>query len=125
MAHVAGTITEGMFGLSSILRIIRQQKGGKKVIPGYRVEVQTGRLSSATQSGLQGLRTLGQATKKSTQKKEVLPGKMVVWIPSSVLERALPALVARFQKARKAKAGSAPTSPSTYKAVRDFCIPYL
>ena len=114
-----------MFGLSSILRIIRQQKGGKKVIPGYRVEVQTGCLSSATQSGLQGLRTLGQATKKSTRKKEVLPGKMVVWIPSSVLERALPALVARFQKARKAKAGSAPTSPLTYKAVRDFCIPYL
>ena len=125
MAHVAGTITEGMFGLSSILHIIRQQKGGKKVIPGYRVEVQTGRLSSATQSGLRGLRTFSQAAKKSIRKKEVLPGKMVVWIPSSVLERALPALVARFQKARKAKAGSAPTSTSAYKAVRDICTPYL
>lgn len=96
------------------------------MIPGYRVEVQTGCLSSATRSGLQGLRTFGsKATKKSTKKKEVLPGKMVVWIPSSVLERALPALVARFQKARKAEAGSVLTSTSTYKAVRDSRIPYL
>ena len=121
-AHVAGTITEGTFGLSSILHVIQQQKGGKKVIPGYRVEVQTGCLSSATQSGLQGLWTPGQATKKSTQKKEVLPGKMVVWIPSSVLEWALPALVAHFQKARNAKAGSAPTSTSAHKAVHDLIL---
>ena len=61
---------------------------------------------------------------KSLQKKEVLSGKMVVWIPSSVLERALLALVAHFQKARKAKARSGPTLTSTYKVVHNFCIPY-
>jgi len=94
------------------------------MIPGYRVEVQTGRLSSATRSGLRGLRTFSKAAKKYIQK-EHLPGKMVVWIPCSVLERVLPALVARFQQARKAKARSVPTSTSTYKAVCDFCIPYL
>jgi Holliday junction resolvase YEN1 len=95
------------------------------MISGYRVEVQTGHLSSATRSGLRGLRTFGKATKKYIQKKENLPGKMVVWIPSSILERALPALVARFQQAQKAKARSVPTSTSTYKAVRDFCVPYV
>ena len=77
---------EGMFSLSSIFHIVQQQKGGKKVIPGYRVEVQTGHLSSTTWSGLQGLQMFNKATTKSLQKKEVLLGKMVVWIPSSVLE---------------------------------------
>ena len=115
---------EGTFCLSSILCIVQQQKAGKKMIPGYRVEVQTGCLSSATRSGLRGLQTFSKA-KKYIQKKEGLPGKMVVWIPSSVLERALLALVACFQQARKAKARSAPTLTSTYKPVCDFCIPYL
>ncbi|EDR06461.1 uncharacterized protein LACBIDRAFT_300170 [Laccaria bicolor S238N-H82] len=51
-AHFAQTITKWTFGLSSILHIVRQQKAGKKAVPGYTVEVQTGRLSTATHSGL-------------------------------------------------------------------------
>jgi len=120
-AHFAQTIAEGTFGLSSILRIVRQQKAGKKAVPGYTVEVQTGRLSTATRSGLRGLRTFTEATAKSTTKKtKTLPGTMMVWIPCSILEQALPALVARYQKARKSKNKPSLAASSTYKAVRHF-----
>ena len=53
--HLSGTITEGTFCLSSILCIIQRQKGGKKKLAGYVIEVQTGNLSARTCSGLRGL----------------------------------------------------------------------
>ncbi|EDR05078.1 uncharacterized protein LACBIDRAFT_303869 [Laccaria bicolor S238N-H82] len=117
-AHFAQTIAEGTFALSSILCIVRQQKAEKKAVPGYTVEVQTGHLSTATLSGLRGLRTFTEATTKSaTKKTKILPGRMMVWVPCSILEQALPALVARYQKAQKSKNKPSLAVSSTYKAI--------
>ena len=94
---------EGTFCLSSILCIVWRQNSGKKKLAGYFVEVQTGNLSARACTGLQGLQTFKTSVLK---KREVLPGKMVVWMLHCLLEQVLPLLVATYENHKRVKPSS-------------------
>jgi hypothetical protein len=89
-------IDDGPFTPANVLRIEHARLGPTQAagVPGYRVELTTYSLVNATVSKLHGIR--GPVPSSNGPRP-----KSFVWVPASILQRALPKLVRQYEVTKK------------------------